>query len=140
MVARLSDTGIDCMVVIEWYSYSDKNDANDFPFVMAIHTDQYMCFATISFIIHFIKLVQGRYKEFLLAQQSWTCLFTCCCCFWLQNSLFSTGFTKLKITPRQVCCLIVGYCHLERNALLLHLSCYEKSLNVIHKNSQSYCM
>ena len=64
---RSSDTDIDCMVIDQ--VNKGKNDASDnFQFVMAIHTGQYACFATISFITCFINLVQCRYRGFLLSQ------------------------------------------------------------------------
>ena len=59
---RLSDTGIDCMVIDQGI-YLGKSDALDnFWFIMAIHTGQHACFATISFI----KSVQHRYRAFFL--------------------------------------------------------------------------
>ena len=59
-------------------------------------------------------------------------------CFQLENGTFSTCFVTVKNHTKANKLVVWVPSSIERNALLLQLSCYEKGSNVFHENSQSY--
>ena len=110
---------------------------DNFHFAVAIHTGLYASFDNISFIIYFIKSVYRDNCSCLKSDLLFNCFhaatFPTFFAYWFHN-------IQGSYRGKSVSCLDTTESHLECNALLLQLSCYEKSLNLFHENIWSYCV